>query len=199
MSVHGPTTINLLKKQTNLAAHFLFGSNLWGEHFLSSLRFAAPLTRSVFLVCCLFLDILIYTALSCIVTVWFCDWRENKAVWAQPLPHQQNIFFWGVVQKARALNDSVSHSAQKTLQEFVLYTIAVTRKTSHATQSSGIGQWESLCSRHICARGVSGKAVFSAITAGQSSVASWVSIGHSSTVHYHMGVAMSLLLEKCFQ
>lgn len=59
-----------------------------------------------------------------------------------------------------------------------------------------------LCPVHLsvvcCVKG-SGRAIFSAITAGQSSAASWVSIGHGSTVHYHMGVATSLLLEKCFQ
>lgn len=51
----------------------------------------------------------------------------------------------------------------------------------------------------VCCAKASGKAIFSAVTAGQSSAVSWVSIGHGSTVHYHMGVAMSALLEKCFQ
>lgn len=51
----------------------------------------------------------------------------------------------------------------------------------------------------VCCEKASGRAILSAVTAGQSSAASWVSIGHGSTVHYHMGVATSSLLEKCFQ
>lgn len=51
----------------------------------------------------------------------------------------------------------------------------------------------------MCCVKASGRAILSAITAGQSSAASWVSIGHGSTVHDHMGVATSSLLEKCFQ
>lgn len=51
----------------------------------------------------------------------------------------------------------------------------------------------------VCCVKASGRAILSAVTAGQSSAASWVSIGHGSTVHYHMGVATSSLLEKCFQ
>lgn len=55
------------------------------------------------------------------------------------------------------------------------------------------------CESVCCCVKASGRAIFSAITAGQSSAVSWVSIGHGSTVHYHMGVATSSLLEKCFQ
>lgn len=51
----------------------------------------------------------------------------------------------------------------------------------------------------VCCAKASVRATVSAITAGQSSAASWVSIGHGSTVHYHMGVATSSLLKKCFQ
>ena len=51
----------------------------------------------------------------------------------------------------------------------------------------------------LCCVKASGRAVFSAITAGQSSAVSWVSIGHGSTVHYHMGVATGSLHGKCFQ
>lgn len=50
----------------------------------------------------------------------------------------------------------------------------------------------------VCCVKANGRASLSAITAGQSSAASWVSIGHGSTVHYHMGVATSSLLEKMF-
>ena len=53
--------------------------------------------------------------------------------------------------------------------------------------------------KSVCCVKASGRAIFSAITAGQSSAVSWVSIGHGSTVHYHMGVATGSLLEKCFQ
>lgn len=63
------------------------------------------------------------------------------------------------------MNDSVSHSAKKTLQEFVLYTIAVTRKTSdtNKAQASANGrvrrvfssthtesQWQSHILSHNC-------------------------------------------------
>lgn len=60
-------------------------------------------------------------------------------------------------------------------------------------------QSEHLCALPVCCVKASSRAIFSALTAGQSSAASWVSIGHSSTVHYHMGVAKSSLHKKCFQ
>ena len=56
-----------------------------------------------------------------------------------------------------------------------------------------------LCTVTVCCVKASGRAIIWAITAGQSSAAGWVSIGPGSTVHYHMGVATSSLLENCFQ
>lgn len=55
----------------------------------------------------------------------------------------------------------------------------------------------SICVLRACVH-AGGGSIFSAVTAGQSSAAAWVSIGNGCSVHYHTGVATASLPKKCF-
>lgn len=72
-------------------------------------------------------------------------------------------------------------------------------KSHRARRKELVGEpmWASICVLWVCIQAAGG-AIFSAVTAGQSSAAAWVSTGHGCSMHYHMGVATSSLPRKVF-
>lgn len=117
----------------------------------------------------------------------------NKTTWKKKKPQQRLWLTVNLVRHGKHRRNLCTSWSQQTPADYQF-------KTKHRHPPIGEPiQSRHLCTVTVCCVKASGRAILWAITAGQSSAAGWVSIGPGSTVHYHMGVATSSLLENCFQ